>query len=254
MLTALTRLPGAALEDCELTHLVREPIDVALAAEQHRGYEQCLEALGYRVERLPELPMQPDAVFVEDTAVVLPELAVITRPGAASRRPETASVAAALERYRPLVSIESPGTLDGGDVLQLGKRLYVGQSGRTNAEGFWQLEEIVAPHGYEAVPVDVVHCLHLKTAATEAARGTVLINPRWIDSDVFAGLRVLEVDPAEPFAANVVRAAGGVMVSIRAPRTRARLEAAGLEVTAVDQSELAKAEGGLTCCSLLFEA
>ncbi len=148
---------------CELTHLARSPIDVALAREQHRRYADLLASLGCQLVELAAEPELPDSVFVEDTAVVLDEVAVITRPGAESRRPEVASVAAALEHYRTCVSIRSPGTLDGGDVLRVGRRIFVGQSCRSNADGIGQFAAAVGPHGYQVVPVQ------LKAACTSRA-------------------------------------------------------------------------------------
>lgn len=248
---ALTRPVPESLARCELTHLAREPLDPARAAAQHRRYEEALEALGFTVERLPAAPDLPDSVFVEDAAVVLPEVAVIARPGAASRRAEVPAVEEALRRYRPLARVEAPGTLDGGDVLRVGRRLFVGESGRTDAAGIRRLAEIVSAFGYEVRPVAVSGCLHLKTAVTEVADGVVLLNPSWVDAGAFGGLERVEVDPAEPFGANALRAGAGLLYPAAFPRTRRRLEARGLAVRAVEADELAKAEGGLTCCSLL---
>lgn len=252
MLLAITRAIPPSLARCELTHLERRPIDVARAVEQHRQYESALEALGCRVRRLPAEPELPDSVFVEDAAVVVDECAVVTRPGAASRRAETASVAEALRPHRDLREIEAPGTLDGGDVLRLGRRIYVGIGGRTNEEGARQLGAFLAPFGYAVHPVAARGCLHLKTAATALGDDLLLINPAWVDGAVFGGARWVEVDPAEPFAANVLCVGNTVLAPAAAPRTRARLENHGFEVVSVDASELAKAEAGLTCCSLVF--
>ncbi len=139
MLLALTRALSPRIVDCQLTHLERQPIDLARAAEEHTAYERQLSELGATVRRLPPAPELPDGVFVEDTAVVLDEVAVIARPGAESRRGETASVAADLAGYRPTIAIESPGTLDGGDVLVVDRQVFVGRSTRTNAAGIEQL-------------------------------------------------------------------------------------------------------------------
>ncbi len=257
-LVALTRPVSPAFAACELTHLAREPIDVALARRQHAAYEALLEELGCTVERLPAEPGLPDSVFVEDAAVVVDELAVVTRPGAESRRGETTSVAAALARHRPLARIEAPATLDGGDVLRVGRRLFVGLSARSNSDGVEQLAAALAPFGYAVVGVPLHDCLHLKTAVTEVAAGTVVVNPEWIDRATFAAYERVEVDAREPFAANVLRIAahdgGGDTVVMPAafPRTAERLAARGLRVRTLDVSEIAKAEGGVTCCSILL--
>jgi dimethylargininase len=183
---------------------------------------------------------------------VLEELAVITRPGAASRRGETASVAAALGEYRQLKCIEAPGTLDGGDVLRIGQRVYVGMSGRTNADGARQLAELLAPFGYELEGIEVRGCLHLKSAVTAVADDTVLVNPRWVDVSHFRGLKRIDVHPAEPFAANALLVDETLLCAAAAPRTRERLGALGFAVESADVSELAKAEAGVTCCSLIL--
>jgi dimethylargininase len=252
MLIALTRGVSPRIAECELTHLAREPIRVERAQAQHAAYERALAELGCSVRRLAGGGEWPDSVFIEDTAIVLPEAAVVTRPGARARRAETAEVAEVLARHRPVVSIEPPGTLDGGDVLRVGRAIYVGLSGRSNRDAIGQLADLVRPHGYTVKGVPVAGCLHLKSAVTEVASGTLLLNPAWVDAGHFPGLRVLEVDPAEPYAANAVRIGSGVVFPTAFPRTRARLEAAGIAVHAVDVSELAKAEGALTCCSLIF--
>lgn len=249
---ALVRDVSPALARCELTHLARTPIDAGRAAAQHAAYVAELAALGAHIERLPEAPELPDAVFVEDTAVVLDELAIITRPGAESRRAETASVAVALTRYRRLRYIEAPDTLDGGDVLQIGRSLFVGITPRTSAGGIAQLAAIVAPAGYEVTTVPVTGCLHLKSAVSEITDRTLLINREWVPAEAFAPLRLIAVDSGEPFAANAVRVGDVVIYPAEFPRTRARMETEGIVVHAIPASELAKAEGGVTCCSLRF--
>lgn len=253
MPTAFTRAVPPSIVDCALTHLEREPIDVVRATAQHEQYERALAALGCTVQRLPAAPALPDSVFVEDTAVVLPELAIITRPGEPARRAEVDDVVAALRPLRRLLFIEPPGTLDGGDVLVLGKRIFVGRSGRTNAAAIAQLRAHVTEHGYEVRAVDVTGCLHLKTAVTAVAEDAVLLNPSWVDPAALAGLEHIAVDPGEPFAANVVRAAGELIHPAAFARTRAILERRGLRVHAVPADELAKAEAGVSCCSLLVE-
>ena len=266
MRIALTRPVSAGIGRCELTHLDRQPIDLHLARAQHRQYEEALAALGCRVERLPEEPDLPDAVFCEDAAIVLDELAIITRPGAASRRPETHTVARALERYRPLAAIEPPGTLDGGDVLCVGpdassgpdeasgRTLYVGLSQRSNRAAVEQMRALLSPLGYAVRGVPVRGCLHLKSAVTQVADHVLLINRDWVDGDRFDGWDRVDVDPSEPYAANALWLDGTAIVAAAYPRTRERLEARGIPVHAVDLSELAKAEGAVTCCSLVFQA
>lgn len=176
------------MERCELSHIARTPIDLEAARAQHAAYEQCLRDLGCRVHRLPSDDTMPDAVFLEDTAVVVDEFAVLTRPGAASRRGEVAAVAEALEPFRATAEIREPGTLDGGDVLRLGHTIYVGLSARSNAEGITQLGRHLAPHGYRVEGVVTHDCLHLKTAVTEAAPGLLVLNPAWVDGGMFRGI------------------------------------------------------------------
>jgi dimethylargininase len=248
---AITRGVSRAFASCELTHLERRPIDLDRARAQHAAYEAALEELGCRVERLPPMAEHPDCVFVEDCAVVVDEVAVVTRPGAVSRRGEEEAVAAALAAHRPLERITAPATLDGGDVLRIGRRVFVGRSARSNAEGRGQLREILAPHGYEVVEVGVHGCLHLKSAVTALGGEAVVLHPQWVDGAAFAGYQRVEVDPDEPAAANVLAVGGAVLMPAAFPRTAVRLAGRGLHVRAVDVEELAKAEGGVTCCSVL---
>jgi dimethylargininase len=231
---------------------VRERIDVTLAAEQHRAYEGTLAALGSTVEHLPPAPELPDSVFVEDTAVVLPEIAIITRPGAESRRPETRSVARALHRYRTIREIQAPGTIDGGDVLVLGRNIYVGLSSRTNVEGIEQLGKLTANHGYRVHAVQVSGFLHLKSAVTQVAENMVLLNPEWISMKLFEGFDVIEVHPDEQHAANALMIGEAVVFPAHHPRTLRILQQRGLHVHTIEVGELAKAEAGVTCCSLLL--
>jgi dimethylargininase len=252
MLTALTRKPGPALDICELEFLPRQAIDVPKAIEQHRAYEACLADLGARVVSLPVDAGLPDSVFVEDPAIVLDEMAIITRMGAESRRPEHESIAQALARFRELQWLRGPATLEGGDVLRIGKTLYVGVSRRTNPAGIDQLRAIVVPLGYSCVPVGVRGCLHLKTACCALDERTVLANRAWMERDAFEGFRIVDVPPEEPGGANVLRIGEAIVMPSAFPRTAALVESAGFHVRTLDISEFLKAEAGLTCMSLLF--
>jgi dimethylargininase len=251
MFIAITREVSRSIVDCELTHLARTPINVSRARAQHEEYRAALRNLGLEVVSLPELPELPDAVFVEDTAVVLKEAAVLTRPGSDARKPEVESVARALEKYRPLLRVTSPATLDGGDVLVVGRKIFVGQTLRSNAAAVGQLQGLLGPFGYVALGVPVTGCLHLKTAVTRVAENTLLINPAWVDKSHFEGFEFIEVDPSEPYAANALMVEGTLIHPSAFAGTRARLEAAGRPIVQVEADELAKAEGGVTCCSLL---
>src|SRR6266850_1063603 len=216
MLTAITRAVSPAILHCEISFIDRRPIDLARAQNQHHAYETLLEKLGARVLSLPAEPALPDSMFVEDPAIVLDELAVILPLGTESRRPEAASLAKSVSAFRKLSYVTPPGTLEGGDVLRIGRKLYVGLTKRSNPEGIRQLAAILAPHNYEIIAVPVTGCLHLKSAVT-------------------------------PFG-------GTIIFPASFPRTRARLEARGFHVTPLDISELQKAESGLTCSSLIFRA
>ena len=249
---ALTREVPPSIDRCELTFIGREPIDLPRAQAQHDAYCARLAGAGLQVVRLSADPACPDCCFVEDTAVVLDELAIVTVPGAEPRRAETAAIAEALVPYRPIVQMALPATLEGGDVLQMGRRLFVGRSSRSNPAGIDFLRRAVSPHGYELVAVDVAGCLHLKSAVTALDEETVLANPAWIDVTPLAAYRTLQVAPGEPGAANVLRVRGEVWGHPGFPRTLDRLERAGYPVTPVDISEFVKAEGALTCKSLLF--
>lgn len=250
---ALTRAVSPAIGRCELTHLPRTAIDAALASAQHRAYEAALSRHGCVVRTLPAEPDLPDSVFVEDVALVLAEVAVVLRPGAASRQPEVPSVASALAEYRDLAVLGAPATLDGGDVLRIGRTLFVGRSGRSNGAGIGQLATALAPFGYRVEAVAVRGCLHLKSAVTAVGPETLLVDRRCVDAERFGALAFVDVDPAEPGAANALRVGEGVVYPASHPRTAERLAGVGITVTAVDVSELEKAEGAVTCCSLIFE-
>ncbi len=250
---AITRAVSRAILECELTHLEREPIDLERARAQHTAYEAALEDLGCRIARLPEEPELPDAVFVEDTAIVLDEIAVLTRPGAASRRPEVDSIGRALAPYRRVERLSAPATLDGGDVLRLGRRIFVGLSSRSNRAGVEALAAHAAPFGYQVLGVELGACLHLKSAVTSPAPGTVLFNPAWIDPRLLGDVEAIAIHPDEPYAANGIDLEGVFLYPTAFPRTAEILTRHGIRVSLVDVSELAKAEGAVTCCSLILD-
>ncbi len=253
--TAYTRAVSPRLAECALTHLERRPIDAARAAMQHAAYETALAEAGLVIERIAPLPDFPDSVFVEDTALVLGEHAVITRPGALSRAGETDSTAARLARDFTLHRLAA-GHIDGGDVLRIGKTLYVGLSARTDLAGFEALERTVRPLDFDVVAVPVRASLHLKSAVTfagadAAGRPVLLYDSEAIAPDSFDGVEPLAV--REPAGANVLRVGETLVMAAGTPRTQDMLAARGFTIAALDVSELQKAEGGLTCMSLIAE-
>jgi dimethylargininase len=223
-----------------------------VARGQHAEYERCLVGLGCAVRQLPADDEMADSVFIEDTAIVFDEVAIITRPGAVSRRRETDAVAGVLGRYRAVRSISEPATMDGGDVVVARRRVFVGVSSRTNAAAVAQMRELAEPFGYRVDAVRVGGCLHLKSAVTTLDLDTLLINRRQVDASCFDGFRLIDVDDAEPSAANALPVNGAIVFPREFPRTRDRLAAAGFDVRTVPAGELAKAEGAVTCCSLIF--
>ena len=252
MLTAITREVSATISDCELSFHARQPIDFAKAVAQHKAYQDCLAELGVRIVSLPAEPELPDAVFVEDAAVIVDEVAVISIVGAPSRRPETRSLANALSSYRPITFLREPATLDGGDVLRVGRRVFAGLSQRTNREAFSQLRDLLQAFDYDVQPVDVKGCLHLKSACSYVGNEMILINRALIDAEQFRGFELLDVPDEEPGAANALLIEDVVIIAASFPKTRALLEQRGVRVRTIDLSELQKAEAGVTCCSLIF--
>jgi dimethylargininase len=251
---AITRKISPNFAECELTHLSREPIDIFLAEAQHAAYESVLRGLGCHVSSLPPEITMPDSVFVEDSALVFDEIAIIARPGAASRQAETESTAAALEPHRPLAFITAPGTLDGGDVLCIDRTVFVGRSTRTNLAAFEQVQALLSGFGYTTISVPVEACLHLKSAVSQVGKNTLLYNPAWISAEPFRAYELVTVDPAEPAGANALFVNDTVIYPSAFPRTLVRLIDREIDVRTVDVSEILKAEGGVTCCSLIFSS
>jgi dimethylargininase len=253
-LTAITRQVSASINDCELSFHARQRIDVAKAMAQHKAYEDCLAGLGVRIVSLPAEPALPDAVFVEDPAIVVDEIAIISNMGAPSRRPEASSLAEALGPYRPIKFLTEPATLDGGDVMRIDRSVFVGLSQRTNREGIAQLSDLLRVYGYQVEPVEVKGCLHLKSACSCIGKNTVLVNRSLIDAEPLSRFGLLDVLEDEPGAANALLVQDTVIIPASFPKTRALLEQRGFCVQTVDLSELQKAEAGVTCTSLIFDS
>ena len=250
---AITRAVSSGMQDCELVHLERSRLDMDVLYRQHESYEAALASLGCSIQRLPEEPEYPDSVFVEDTALVFDELAVMTRPGADSRRGERKSIQAALAPHRELRHIEGSASLDGGDVFRIGRDVFVGASTRSNAAAIDQLQEILRPYGYTVRGAGLRGCLHLKSAVTPVGQNMLLLNPEWVDPQFFAGRKIIEVDPSEASAANGLLLGETLLYATEFPKTRRRLESEGVAVRTVEMSEFAKAEGAITCCSLILD-
>jgi dimethylargininase len=254
MAIAITREISPRFNECQITHIERSPIDLHIARAQHKEYVQILKGLGDEVIELPAEADLPDSVFVEDTAFVLPEVAVITRPGADSRKPETESISQTLSPYIRLVHVREPAILDGGDVLVLGKNIYVGLSTRSNREAIDQLHSLLGNYGYSVTGVQLHDCLHLKSAVTRVDEKTLLINKNWVNTRYFPDFDLIEVDPSEPHAANCLPIGEAILFPTAFPGTLAKLEERGYKVVTVEVTELAKAEGAVTCCSLIIPA
>ncbi len=253
MTIAITRLPAASIAKCELTFIDRVPIDYAKALEQHGAYCEALEACGVKVVQLAAADDLPDSVFVEDTAIILDEVAIITPMGIASRRPEPTLIEPEIARFRPTVNINLPATIEGGDVMRLGKAIFVSPSTRTNAAGIEALRTLAAPYGYTVTAVALRDCLHLKSACTALDDDTILVNSAGVDTVLFEGYELIEVAADELGAANVVRANGSILLNSQYPRTGEMIEQHGYRVCAVDTSEFTKAEAAMTCMSLIIE-
>ncbi len=252
-LTAIVREVSSSINDCELSFHSRQQIDVPRAIAQHKAYQDCLAELGVRIVSLPAEPGLPDAVFVEDPAIVVNEIAIISNMGAPSRRPETSSLAPVLSRYRPLKFLAEPATLDGGDVLRIERSVFVGLSRRTNRDGIAQLSDLLGPWRYRVQPIEVRGCLHLKSACSYLGNDTVLVNRSWIDPEPLSGFELIDVPEEEPAAANALLVNDVVIIPASFPKTRALLEKRGFQVRTIDVSELQKAEAGVTCTSLIFD-
>jgi dimethylargininase len=253
MTIAITRKISPRFNECEITHIERLPIDLEIARQQHTEYVHALEELGCEVIELPEEPELPDSVFVEDTAFILPEVAVITRPGADSRKPETETIIKALAPHKALLHVCEPATIDGGDVLVLNKKIYVGLSTRSNTYAIAQLNQMLNQYGYQAQGIELTNCLHLKSAVTKVNEETLLINPNWVDKTHFSDFNLIEVHASEPYGANCLPIRGNIIYPYTFPKTQSKLEAKGFKIKNVNVDELAKAEGAVTCCSLIVE-
>ncbi len=253
MTFALTRQPALSLENGEVTYVSRQSIDLPLAFQQHEAYCQALRHMGVEVERLPSVEGHPDSVFIEDNAIILDELAVLSSMGTVSRQGEIDFLLPVLSRHRSVVTISPPALLEGGDVCCIGKTLLVGISSRTNWLGVEALRAIVEPFGYRVTPIEIQGCLHLKTACTPLDDKTLLVNPTWLDLDALRHVQLVQVPSAEPLGANVLRLPQGILANAAFPRTLDLMKAEGHTVRDIEISEFLKAEAGLTCLSLIFD-
>ncbi|MGH7615666.1 MAG: dimethylarginine dimethylaminohydrolase family protein [Gemmatimonadaceae bacterium] len=249
---AITHLPSPNLQGGERTYAGREPIDIALAARQHEAYRAALKSCGASVVVLDANRSMADSVFIEDTAIVLDEIAVMMSMGAESRRAEPPAIEAALTRYRPIERVSLPATIDGGDVVHAGRALYVGASARTNGAGIASLREIVKSLGYTVTAVPVHGCLHLKSACSALPDGRFLVNPEWIDASPLPAASLVQVPRSEEDAGDVLAIDSTIIASDAFPQTIAMLGGFGFDVIPVSVSEFAKAEGAVTCLSLVF--
>jgi dimethylargininase len=249
---ALTHVPSPRMDLGQRTHIERVPIEAGIAERQHSDYCRMLGRLGVDVVTLDVNRDLPDSVFIEDTAIVLDEVAVLTTMGVAARRAELAGIEPVLQKYRTVQRVEGPATLEGGDVLQVGRTLLVGVSSRTNIDGVRALEALVCRYDYQVTPVAVHGCLHLKTACTALPDQCLLVNPAWLDTSALGRFELIPVPDSEPWAANTLSINRTVCAAAEHQRTTDLIRARGFEVETVSLSQFLKAEGGLTCLSLLF--
>lgn len=249
--SAIVRRPAENFAD-GLTNAELGAADYALMQAQHEAYVCALSEAGLNVQTLDAAPRYPDAHFVEDAAVVVPEVAVISRPGAKVRRGEEELIEPTLTSHRRIARIEAPGTLDGGDVLQIGKSVFIGVSARTNEVGARQLETLLARHGYRCTLIPLAHTLHLKSDLNAVGSKTVVVTEALAAHEAIDGFERIVVDPGETYAANLLRINDRLLIASGFPKLREKLETTGLEIVELHMSEVRKMDGGLTCLSLRF--
>ena len=254
MLRAITHKVSPRIAQCEVTFIDRSPINLRLAVRQHDDYCDALKKLGVIVKELSENESYPDSCFLEDTAIVVDELAIICSMGVSSRRGETRLIERELSKYREIAHISLPATIEGGDVLRLGKKIFVGQSSRTNLKGVEELARILESYGYSVLQVRTKGSLHLKSACTAIDEETLFVNPDWVELDAFRGFNLLYTPPEEPWSANLLRVGTTVCVQAGFPRALELIERVAERIEVIDISELRKAEAGLTCSSIIFES
>ncbi|MGH9517264.1 MAG: dimethylarginine dimethylaminohydrolase family protein [Terriglobales bacterium] len=254
MLTALTRAVSSRINECELTFIDRQAIDYELAIRQHKNYQQLLRSLGLDLIELPADDRCPDCCFIEDTALILDELAIATRPRSNARRAELDGVLPTIAEYRDIVHVEAPATLEAGDVLRIGRNVFIGITSRTNRQGIDFIRKHAAPYGYKVHGVEVPGALHLKSVCTAVNERTILADSSRIDIAPFAEYELIEVPPDEWMAANLLLVNGTVCMHAGFHKTLDLLQDRNIHVRTVDISEFLKAEAGLTCMSIIFEA
>jgi dimethylargininase len=249
---ALMHVPSPRMQQCQLTFVGKEVLDPGRIAEQHAGYMEMLLRCGIEVRLLEIYPELPDCVFVEDAAIVLDDVAILTSMGSESRREESLRIEPVIREYRDVRRIQLPAMIDGGDVLVHGTTVLVGRSRRTNAAGVAALAEILRPRGYEVTEIPVHGCLHLKTGCCALPDGRLLVNRAWIDVGPLQQFSVIDVPVQEPWGANLILLRHRIGLAAEHPETASLLEGLGFEVLTTPLSEFAKAEGGATCLSLLL--
>ena len=252
MLFALTHIVSPCIDDCELSFRKRTAIDYEKAVAQHENYCNLLRNFGIEVIELTANFTFPDSTFIEDTAVVVDEIAVLANMGIESRKGEIRGIEPELTKYRKIERIQPPATLEGGDVLQIGRNIFVGNSPRTNQDGINSSRSILEPYNYEVLPVTLKNCLHLKSACTALDEGTLLGNPNWFDVSSFKDFKIISVSEDEPDAANALRLKDTIVMHAKYTKTIEILKSHGFVVETIDISELIKAEAGLTCSSIIF--
>lgn len=252
MIKAFVNSPSPQLAECQLTYMDRMPIDPTLALEQHQMYVQALKKMGVEVDVLQINTHCPDGVFVEDPVIILDEIAIITSMGNPERRAEIPAIKEYITGIRPIQEVHSPAKLEGGDILRIGKRIFIGLSSRTDLAGIEAVKNIASQYDYEIVPVRVTGSLHLKTAVTALDDQTLLINPLWLDTTTFRDFQLVPVPLEEPWGANILRLPQGVIANAAYPGTCHLIASLGYRLEAVDISEFGKAEAGLTCMSVVY--
>lgn len=248
---ALVHVPSPLLDTGQRTFVSCTVLDADRAARQHRNYALALTACGAEVVTLEDNAGEADGVFLEDVAIVLDEVAVLATMGTEARQAEPGGVRGALEQHRKVQPIEHPARIEGGDVLRIGRQLLVGLSKRTDAIGAQALAAIAEPLGYTVTTVPMHGCLHLKTACTALPDGRLLVNPNWIDTEALSGFEHIWIPPEEPWGANTLPLGQTVLLPSANVETGELIQNLGFQVKSVDISEFAKAEGGVTCLSII---